>query len=47
MAKAGVSAEVRKENAKGKAFWSVIARGDAATLKKIKSAGFADAYLLK
>ncbi len=47
LAKAGVSAEVRKENAKGKAFWSVIARGDAATLKKIKSAGFADAYLLK
>ena len=47
LAKAGVPAEVRKENAKGKAFWSVIARGDAATLKKIKSAGFADAYLLK
>ncbi|NGM45486.1 SPOR domain-containing protein [Rhodobacter sp. SGA-6-6] len=47
LAKAGVPAEVRSENAKGKSFWSVIARGDAATLKKIKSAGFADAYLLK
>jgi len=47
LAKAGVPAEVRSENAKGKPFWSVIARGDAATLKKIKSAGFADAYLLK
>lgn len=47
LAKAGVSAEVRTETSKGKTFWSVIARGDAATLKKIKSAGFADAYLLK
>ena len=26
---------------------SVTAKGDAATLKKIKSAGFADAYMLK
>ena len=47
LSKAGVSAEIRKETAKGKSFWSVIARGDAATLKKIKSAGFADAYMLK
>ncbi len=47
LAKAGIPAEIRSENAKGKSFWSVIARGDAATLKKIKSAGFADAYLLK
>lgn len=47
LAKAGIPAEIRSENAKGKPFWSVIARGDAATLKKIKSAGFADAYLLK
>jgi rare lipoprotein A len=38
---------VRKEAAKGKTYWSVIARGDGATLKKIKAAGFADAYLLK
>ncbi len=47
LSKAGVSAEIRKETAKGKSFWSVIARGDTATLKKIKSAGFADAYMLK
>ena len=47
LAKAGIPAEIRNENAQGKSFWSVIARGDAATLKKIKSAGFADAYLLK
>lgn len=47
LAKAGVPAEIRSENARGKSFWSVIARGDAATLKKIRSAGFADAYLLK
>ena len=47
LAKAGVPAEVRKDSAKGKTYWSVIARGDAATLKKIKAAGFADAYLLK
>ncbi len=47
LAKAGVPADIRSETAKGKSFWSVIARGDAATLNKIKSAGFADAYLLK
>lgn len=47
LAKAGVPAEVRKDAAKGKTYWSVIARGDGATLKKIKAAGFADAYLLK
>jgi rare lipoprotein A len=47
LAKAGVPADIRSETAKGKSFWSVIARGDAATLKKIKSAGFADAYMLK
>jgi cell division septation protein DedD len=47
LAKSGVTAEIRKETAKGKTFWSVIARGDAATLAKAKSAGFADAYLLK
>ncbi len=47
LAKAGVTAEIRKESAKGKDYWTVFARGDAATLKKIKAAGFADAYLLK
>ena len=47
LAKAGIPAEIRKETAKGKTFWSVIARGDASTLKKVKAAGFADAYLLK
>jgi SPOR domain len=47
LAKAGVDAEIRTETSKGKTFWSVIARGDAAALKKVKAAGFADAYLLK
>ncbi|MFZ1469303.1 MAG: SPOR domain-containing protein [Paracoccaceae bacterium] len=47
LAKAGVPAEVRKDSAKGKTYWSVTARGDAAALKKIKAAGFGDAYLLK
>lgn len=47
LAKAGIGAEVRAESAKGKSYWSVIARGDAALLAKIKAAGFADAYLLK
>jgi rare lipoprotein A len=47
LAKAGVSAEIRTEASKGKTFWSVIARGDAAALKKVKAAGFTDAYMLK
>lgn len=47
LAKAGVPAEIRKDSAKGKTYWSVVARGDAAALKKIKAAGFGDAYLLK
>ncbi|MBE2275477.1 MAG: SPOR domain-containing protein [Rhodobacteraceae bacterium] len=47
LAKAGITAEIRKESAKGKDYWTVFARGDTATLKKIKAAGFADAYLLK
>lgn len=47
LAAAGVTGEIRTENAKGKSFWSVIARGNADTVKKIKAAGFADAYLLK
>ena len=47
LSKAGVAAEIRKDAAKGKTYWSVVARGDAGTLKKIKAAGFADAYILK
>jgi cell division septation protein DedD len=47
LAKAGIAAEVRAESSQGKSYWSVIARGDAALLKKIKAAGFTDAYLLK
>nr|WP_112309982.1 SPOR domain-containing protein [Pseudogemmobacter bohemicus] len=47
LAKAGVTATVRKESSQGKDYWSVFTKGDAATLKKIKSAGFADAYMLK
>jgi SPOR domain len=46
LAKAGIKAEVRKESAQGKAFWSVIASGDNGVLKKVKAAGFADAYAL-
>lgn len=47
LTKAGVAATVRKEESQGKAFWSVTAAGDGATLAKIKSAGFKDAYILK
>jgi len=45
--KSGVPADLRREETQGKAFFSVTARGDGATLTKIKSAGFADAYVLK
>ncbi len=47
LAKAGVTASVRKEESQGKAFWSVTTRGDAGALAKIKQAGFKDAYFLK
>jgi hypothetical protein len=47
LGQAGVAAEIRQETSNGKTYWSVIARGDAATLKKVKGAGFADAYMLK
>ena len=47
LAKAGISATVRQEVSQGKPLWSVIANGNAATLAKIKAAGFADAYTLK
>ncbi len=45
--KAGLSGEVRREESQGKALWSVISRGDAATLTKVKGLGFPDAYFLK
>ena len=47
LGKAGVTAQVRREESQGKPFWSVTAPGNAATLGKIKAAGFADAYVLK
>ena len=47
LAKAGVPATARKDESNGKAYWTVTARGDAATLGKAKAAGFADAYFLK
>ncbi|MDQ2067863.1 SPOR domain-containing protein [Xinfangfangia sp. CPCC 101601] len=47
LSKAGVPASIRNESANGKSYWSVVARGNAETLKKVKSAGFADAYMLK
>jgi hypothetical protein len=46
LAKAGIKADVRKESTQGKAFWSVIAQGDTSILKKVKAAGFGDAYPL-
>lgn len=45
--KAGVAASVRTETTQGKTYWSVTARGDGATLSKVKDAGFKDAYSLK
>lgn len=44
---AGVSAQMRKEESQGKAFWSVTARGDSALMARIKAAGFTDAYVTK
>jgi len=43
---AGIGAEVRKDSAQGKEFWSVIAAGDTSVLQKVKAAGFGDAYAL-
>ena len=45
--KAGLAANVRREETKGKALWSVTSAGDAATLAKVKGLGFPDAYFLK
>jgi cell division septation protein DedD len=47
LTKAGITSTLRKEESQGKTFWSVVARGDKSTLGKVKSAGFADAYVLK
>lgn len=47
LSKAGIDANIRAENAQGKAFWSVTASGGAEALAKVKSVGFADAYMLK
>ena len=52
MTKAGAAAAVRKDESKGKTYWSVIV-GPAASaadrdalMKKIKGLGFADAYFV-
>jgi len=47
LARAGVTAQQRREESNGKPFWSVTARGDATALAKVKAAGFTDAYVLK
>lgn len=47
LAQAGIPASISSEASQGKTFWSVTARGDGAVLEAIRSAGFADAYLLK
>ncbi|MBL9072522.1 MAG: SPOR domain-containing protein [Tabrizicola sp.] len=47
LAKIGVTATPQKSEKAGKAVWGVVVMGDEAMLKKIKDAGFADAYFLK
>jgi hypothetical protein len=47
LAKIGVTATPQKSDKGGKAVWGVVVMGDDAMLKKIKDAGFADAYYLK
>ena len=47
LAKIGVSATPQKSERDGKAVWGVVVMGDDAMLKKIRDAGFADAYYLK
>ena len=47
LAKIGVTATPQKSDKGGKAVWGVVVMGDDAMLKKIKDAGFADAYFLK
>lgn len=46
-AKAGLTADIKRETSQGKALWSVTARGSAADLTKVKALGFPDAYFLK
>lgn len=47
LAKIGITGTPQKSEKGGKAVWGVIVQGDEAMLKKIKDAGFADAYFLK
>ena len=47
LAKIGVTATPQKSEKAGSAVWGVVVMGDEAMLKKIKDAGFADAYFLK
>nr|WP_238382688.1 SPOR domain-containing protein [Tabrizicola thermarum] len=47
LAKIGITATAQKSEKDGKAVWGVVVQGDEAMLKKIKDAGFADAYFLK
>ena len=47
LAKIGITATPQKSEKDGKAVWGVVVKGDEAMLKKIKDAGFADAYFLK
>jgi hypothetical protein len=47
LAKIGVTATTQKSEKGGNAVWGVVVQGDEAMLKKIKDAGFADAYFLK
>ncbi len=44
---AGITANMRSQTSNGKTYWIVGARGDGATLTRIKAAGFTDAYLTK
>lgn len=45
--KAGLSADIRREESQGKALWSVTSRGDEAALTRVKGLGFPDAYFLQ
>ncbi len=47
LARIGITATTQKSEKDGKAVWGVVVQGDEAMLKKIKDAGFADAYFLK
>ncbi|MFN4204245.1 MAG: SPOR domain-containing protein [Tabrizicola sp.] len=47
LARIGLTATPQKSEKGGQAVWGVVVQGDEAVLKKIKAAGFADAYFLK